>query len=142
MAKTVADVLALGKSVKMVDLRFTDLLGLWHHFTMPVQELSAQSLDDLWPPNGITQTEHQQRNHADKRRTKQRIEDPATADFARAGVLPGRSEEGTPNAALKERPVSHVDGELMRHHRNAKREEGERARRSPEVQFFAENRQY
>ena len=41
MAKTVADVLALSKSVKMVDLRFTDLLGLWHHFTMPVQELSA-----------------------------------------------------------------------------------------------------
>jgi glutamine synthetase len=25
----------------MVDLRFTDLLGLWHHFTMPAQEMGA-----------------------------------------------------------------------------------------------------
>jgi glutamine synthetase len=41
MAKTVADVLEIGKRVKMVDLRFTDLLGLWHHFTMPAQEMGA-----------------------------------------------------------------------------------------------------
>ena len=33
MGKTVADVLEMGKEVKMVDLRFTDLLGMWHHFT-------------------------------------------------------------------------------------------------------------
>jgi len=35
-------VLALARSsgVKMVDLRFVDLLGIWQHFTLPVQELS------------------------------------------------------------------------------------------------------
>jgi len=39
MAMTVADAIKMAKSVKMVDLRFTDLLGVWHHFTMPTQEL-------------------------------------------------------------------------------------------------------
>ncbi len=35
-------VLALARSsgIKMVDLRFVDLLGIWQHFTLPVQELS------------------------------------------------------------------------------------------------------
>ena len=40
MGKTVADVLEMGKEVQMVDLRFTDLLGMWHHFSLPVRELS------------------------------------------------------------------------------------------------------
>jgi glutamine synthetase len=29
----------MAKEVQMVDLRFTDLFGAWHHFSMPVQEL-------------------------------------------------------------------------------------------------------
>jgi len=40
MLETVADVLKMGKEVEMVDLRFTDLLGMWHHFTLPARELS------------------------------------------------------------------------------------------------------
>jgi glutamine synthetase len=39
MSKTVADVIEMGKEVKMVDLRFTDLLGMWHHFSLPAREL-------------------------------------------------------------------------------------------------------
>ena len=42
MATTVAEVLDLGKEVKMVDLRFTDLMGLWHHFTIPAERLDAE----------------------------------------------------------------------------------------------------
>ncbi len=40
MLETVTDVLEMGKEVEMVDLRFTDLLGMWHHFTMPARELT------------------------------------------------------------------------------------------------------
>jgi glutamine synthetase len=39
MSKTVADVIKMGKQVQIVDLRFTDLLGLWHHFSIPAREL-------------------------------------------------------------------------------------------------------
>ena len=39
MAKTVAEVLKMGKDVKMVDLRFIDMPGTWQHFTMPVHRL-------------------------------------------------------------------------------------------------------
>lgn len=46
MAMTVADVIKLGKSVKMVDLRFTDLLGLWHHFTIPAERLDEELFED------------------------------------------------------------------------------------------------
>ncbi|HEV8322617.1 MAG TPA: type I glutamate--ammonia ligase [Myxococcota bacterium] len=36
-----------GKSdVKMVDLKFLDLLGIWQHFAVPVQELSEGSFDE------------------------------------------------------------------------------------------------
>ncbi len=42
MLETVADVLKMGKDVEMVDLRFTDLLGMWHHFTLPARELSEE----------------------------------------------------------------------------------------------------
>ena len=40
MLGTVADVLEMGKHVEMVDMRFTDLMGMWHHFTLPARELS------------------------------------------------------------------------------------------------------
>ncbi|MDF1513866.1 MAG: type I glutamate--ammonia ligase [Anaerolineae bacterium] len=39
MLKTIDDVISMGKEVDMVDLRFTDLLGMWHHFTLPAREL-------------------------------------------------------------------------------------------------------
>ena len=42
MLTSVADVIKMGKDVEMVDLRFTDLLGMWHHFTMPAGELSEE----------------------------------------------------------------------------------------------------
>ncbi len=46
MTTTVEDALAMAKEVQMVDLRFTDLLGMWHHFTMPASEFDAELLED------------------------------------------------------------------------------------------------
>ncbi len=34
------------EGLRMVDVRFTDLLGAWHHFTVPTHELSIESFDD------------------------------------------------------------------------------------------------
>ncbi len=39
MPKSVTDVMKMGKEVKMVDLRFTDLPGIWQHFTIPASHL-------------------------------------------------------------------------------------------------------
>lgn len=46
MAKTSADVLKMAQEVKMVDFRFTDLLGMWHHFTVPTRELDQEVFDE------------------------------------------------------------------------------------------------
>jgi glutamine synthetase len=46
MSKTVADVIKMGKDVQMVDLRFTDLLGLWHHFSLPARELTEELFEE------------------------------------------------------------------------------------------------
>jgi glutamine synthetase len=46
MPKTVADVLALKSQVQMVDFRFTDLPGVWQHFSVPVKELTAETFED------------------------------------------------------------------------------------------------
>ena len=46
MSKTVADVLEMAANVKMVDLRFTDLPGMWQHFTIPAHVLSAEMFED------------------------------------------------------------------------------------------------
>ncbi|MHB0856887.1 MAG: type I glutamate--ammonia ligase [Anaerolineae bacterium] len=46
MAKTVADVLEMGKTVQMVDLRFTDLPGIWQHFTLPVRQLNEELFEE------------------------------------------------------------------------------------------------
>ena len=46
MAKTVADVLEMGKDVKMVDVRFIDMPGTWQHFTVPARELSEETFQD------------------------------------------------------------------------------------------------
>jgi glutamine synthetase len=36
----------MGKEVKMVDLRFVDLLGMWHHFSMPARELTEELFEE------------------------------------------------------------------------------------------------
>ena len=46
MTRTVSEVLDLAKSVKMVDLRFTDLPGIWQHFTIPVDRLTTDLFED------------------------------------------------------------------------------------------------
>ncbi|MEJ5198423.1 MAG: glutamine synthetase beta-grasp domain-containing protein, partial [Anaerolineae bacterium] len=52
MAKTVADVLEMAKKVKMVDLRFTDLPGVWQHFTIPAHVLSEDTFENGVPFDG------------------------------------------------------------------------------------------
>jgi glutamine synthetase len=52
MAKTVADVLKLGKDVKMVDVRFIDLPGTWQHFTIPVRRLDEELFSEGLPFDG------------------------------------------------------------------------------------------
>jgi glutamine synthetase len=52
MGKTVAEVLDLGKNVKMVDLRFIDLPGTWQHFSVPAHRLSAELFEDGIPFDG------------------------------------------------------------------------------------------
>ena len=44
MPKTVTEVLEMGKNVKMVDLRFTDLPGTWQHFTIPAHRPFLEDL--------------------------------------------------------------------------------------------------
>jgi glutamine synthetase len=46
MPKTVADVIKMGKEVKIVDLRFTDLFGIWQHFSLPVRELTEDLFEE------------------------------------------------------------------------------------------------
>lgn len=46
MLTSVSDVIKMGKDVEMVDLRFTDLLGMWHHFTMPARELTEELFEE------------------------------------------------------------------------------------------------
>ncbi|MBI5950126.1 MAG: type I glutamate--ammonia ligase [Chloroflexi bacterium] len=52
MAKTVAEVLKMGKNVKMVDLRFIDMPGTWQHFTMPVHRLDEGFFKEGIPFDG------------------------------------------------------------------------------------------
>ncbi len=46
MAKSVAEVVKLREEVDMVDLRFTDLFGQWHHFSTPSRELSEDMFEE------------------------------------------------------------------------------------------------
>jgi glutamine synthetase len=46
MLTSVSDVIKMGKDIEMVDLRFTDLLGMWHHFTMPARELTEELFEE------------------------------------------------------------------------------------------------
>ena len=52
MAKTVADVIKMGKDVKMVDIRFIDLPGTWQHFTIPVRRLDEDLFKEGIPFDG------------------------------------------------------------------------------------------
>ncbi len=52
MGKTAKEVIAMGKSVKMVDLRFIDLPGTWQHFTVPAHRLDAELFDEGIPFDG------------------------------------------------------------------------------------------
>lgn len=46
MPKTAADVAQMGQEVKIVDIRFTDLLGTWQHFSIPVRELTEDLFEE------------------------------------------------------------------------------------------------
>lgn len=46
MTKSVAEVLKLREQVDMVDLRFTDLFGQWHHFSTPARELNEDMFEE------------------------------------------------------------------------------------------------
>ncbi len=52
MPKTVADVLAMAAKVDMVDLRFTDLPGVWQHFTIPAHNLTEDTFESGVPFDG------------------------------------------------------------------------------------------
>ena len=52
MAQTVADVIKMGKDVKMVDIRFIDLPGTWQHFTIPVRRLDEDLFKEGVPFDG------------------------------------------------------------------------------------------
>src|SRR5512138_2076693 len=43
---SVAEVLKMAEDVKMVDMRFVDLPGIWQHFTIPAHELTAELFED------------------------------------------------------------------------------------------------
>jgi glutamine synthetase len=44
--KNVADILNMAKEVKFIDFRFTDLFGVWQHFSLPTQEFSEEIFED------------------------------------------------------------------------------------------------
>ena len=52
MAKTVKEVLEMGKNVKMVDLRFIDLPGTWQHFSIPAHRLDEELFEEGIPFDG------------------------------------------------------------------------------------------
>ncbi len=46
MAKTVADVINMAKEVQFIDYRFTDLIGAWQHFSVPVNHFDEDVFED------------------------------------------------------------------------------------------------
>jgi glutamine synthetase len=46
MPKSVEEVLKMGKEAKMVDLRFTDLPGIWQHFSIPAGHMDASLFEE------------------------------------------------------------------------------------------------
>ena len=49
--KAVLDFVA-ANNVKVVDIRFTDLPGLWHHISFPIHELGEKSFEDGFGMDG------------------------------------------------------------------------------------------
>src|SRR5215471_12623731 len=45
---------AAANNVKMLDIRFTDLPGLWHHVSFPVHELEEKSFEDGFGMDGCS----------------------------------------------------------------------------------------
>jgi glutamine synthetase len=54
MAKTSSDVLTIIKDsgVKFVDIRFVDVLGMWHHFSLPAHRVDESLFTDGFPFDG------------------------------------------------------------------------------------------
>ncbi len=52
MAKTIDQVLEIAKDTEVVDIRFADLPGTWHHFTMPTHRLNEAFFEDGIPFDG------------------------------------------------------------------------------------------
>ncbi len=52
MAKTVAEVLKMGKEVKLIDVRFIDMPGTWQHFTIPAHRLTEDLFKEGLPFDG------------------------------------------------------------------------------------------
>ncbi len=46
MANSVADVVKLAQAVQFVDLRFTDLPGVWQHFSIPARRLTEELFEE------------------------------------------------------------------------------------------------
>lgn len=46
MPKTAADVVKMKKDVKIIDFRFTDLIGTWQHFSIPARELEESLFEE------------------------------------------------------------------------------------------------
>ncbi len=46
MPKTAADVVKMGKDVQIVDLRFTDMPGVWQHFSIPARALNEDLFEE------------------------------------------------------------------------------------------------
>ena len=46
MSKTVKDAVKMGKEVQMVDLRFTDMPGVWQHFSIPARHLNEELFEE------------------------------------------------------------------------------------------------
>lgn len=46
MTTGVTEVLEMAKKAKILDLRFTDLPGIWQHFSMPIRQLTADMFEE------------------------------------------------------------------------------------------------
>ncbi|MBK9925251.1 MAG: type I glutamate--ammonia ligase [Anaerolineales bacterium] len=84
MAKTVADVIKMGKEVKMVDIRFVDLPGTWQHFTIPVRRLDEDLFKEGVPFDGSSIRGFQEIHESDMLL----IPDPASAFIDPVAEIP------------------------------------------------------
>jgi glutamine synthetase len=52
MTTTIKQVLEMAKGTEVVDIRLTDLPGMWHHFTIPTHRLTEDFFEDGIPFDG------------------------------------------------------------------------------------------